>query len=265
MIRTQYCFSTLGCSDLSLHQVTDLANRHDITMVELRTLSGTVDLIAALTTEFGNPAGLAAFLADRKLRIASLNTSFKLFESHDFTALEPFIPWAEAAGIAHLRVFDGGELPGADDMKRAVALLEAWQATRQTRGLNVDLMIETHDALADLHQLIVFIELAPTARILWDTHHTWAKGADLSSVWQRVAKNVVHIHVKDSRAGGDGRRQYVLPGHGDFPMADLISLLPSDEHHIPISLEWERHWHPELPPLEEALAAAHSWWRQGVS
>ncbi|MGG2474197.1 sugar phosphate isomerase/epimerase family protein, partial [Rhizobium sp. BR5] len=33
------------------------------------------------------------------------------------------------------------------------------------------------------------------------------------------------------------------------------------ERHIPLSLEWERHWHPELPPLEDALMAARNWWR----
>jgi hypothetical protein len=29
-----------------------------------------------------------------------------------------------------------------------------------------------------------------------------------------------------------------------------------------VSLEWERQWHPELPPLADALrsAAARSWW-----
>jgi len=261
---SHYCFSTLGCSEMSLREVADLANRHDIATVELRTLSGTVDLISALIAEFENPAGLAAFLAASKLRIAALNTSCKLFESTELSALEPFIPWAEAADIAHLRVFDGGKQLGTDEMKCAVTLLEGWQAARQTRGLNVDLMIETHDALADFDQLVAFIELMPTARILWDTHHTWAKGADLGAVWDRVAKNVVHIHVKDSRIAGNGRREYALPGHGDFPMTDLIPLLQSDEHHIPLSLEWERHWHPELPPLENALAAARSWWRQGV-
>jgi hypothetical protein len=30
----------------------------------------------------------------------------------------------------------------------------------------------------------------------------------------------------------------------------------------PVSLEWERMWHPYLPPLDEALtvAAARGWW-----
>ena len=73
-----------------------------------------------------------------------------------------------------------------------------------------------------------------------------------------------NLHVKDSTTDSDGRRRYVLPGHGDFPMAQLLSILQSNERHIPLSLEWERHWHPELPPLDDALKAARGWWRQGA-
>jgi sugar phosphate isomerase/epimerase len=260
-----YCFSTLGCSEMSLHEVADLADRHDIAAIELRTLSGTIDLISALAAEFENPAGLAAFLAGRNLRIAALNTSIKLFESTDLAAIEPFIPWAEAAGAAHLRIFDGGKQLGADDMKRAADIIDDWQATRQSSGFDFDLMIETHNTLTDVEQLVALVELVPTAQILWDTHHTWSRGADPTSVWDRIARNIVHLHVKDSTVDGDGRRHYVLPGDGDFPMAELISLLRQNERHIPLSLEWERHWHPELPPLEDALIAARNWWRQGVS
>ena len=50
-----YCFSTLGCSELNLHETADLAKRHGISSVELRTLCGSVDLISALEGEFGSP------------------------------------------------------------------------------------------------------------------------------------------------------------------------------------------------------------------
>ncbi len=259
-----YCFSTLGCSELSLHETADLAQRHGIAHVELRTLSGTVDLIPALTVEFATPSRFAAFLAERGLKVAALNTSIRLFGSTDLSAVEPFIDWAEAADISYLRIFDGGKQVGLDEMTQAARLLDDWRALRQSRGLNVDLMIETHDALADFEQLLAFVARVPAARILWDTHHTWAKGSDLKTLWQHIAQNVVHLHVKDSTTDSDGRRRYVLPGHGDFPMAQLLSILQSNERHIPLSLEWERHWHPELPPLDDALKAARGWWRQGA-
>ncbi|PKA45160.1 sugar phosphate isomerase/epimerase (plasmid) [Rhizobium sullae] len=260
----EYCFSTLGCSDLNLHQVADLAKRNGIEAVELRGLSGTLDLPAALAAEFGKPSGLAAFLSRQKIRVAALNTSVRLFDGPDLSPIEPFIAWAEAAGAGYLRVFDGGSRLSKAGMVQAGDMLDAWQAMRQSRGLKVDLMIETHDALADFEQLVAFVEQVPAARILWDTHHTWAKGSGAEALWGRIAASVVHLHVKDSALDGDGRRHYVLPGQGDFPMAGLMSLLSSDERRLPISLEWERHWHPELPPLEDALTAASGWWRQGV-
>lgn len=259
----EHCFSTLGCSEMSLRQVTDLARRHGIPAVELRTLSSTTDLISALAAEFEGPAGLAAFLSGSDVRIAALNTSVRLFESTDLSAIEPFIPWAEAAGAAYLRIFDGGAELGATDMAHATNLLNDWQTARQTRGLGVDLMIETHDALADYGQLADFVAQMPNAHVLWDTHHTWARGAELGAVWSLLCETAVHLHVKDSRTDSNGRRHYVLPGQGDFPMSDLITLLRSHGRTtIPLSLEWERHWHPDLPPLEEALHAARSWWKQ---
>ncbi|WCK05468.1 sugar phosphate isomerase/epimerase family protein [Agrobacterium tumefaciens] len=261
----EYCFSTLGCSELSLHETADLAERHGIASVELRALSGTIDLIAALTAEFGKPARFATFLTERNLRIAALNTSMRLFGSSSLSELDPFIDWAEAANIACLRIFDGGKKMGLEELDGAAALLDEWQVLRQSRGLNLELMIETHDALADFDQLLAFLEHIPTARILWDTHHTWARGTDLKTVWHHIEKNIVHLHVKDSITDSDGKRRYVLPGHGDFPIAELLSLLQPNGRKIPLSLEWERHWHPQLPPLEDALKAARHWWRQGVS
>lgn len=260
----EYCFSTLGCPEINLHQVAGLADRHGIAAVELRTLSATVDLISALVAEFETPAGLAAFRTGYNLRIVALSTSVKLFGTSDLSAVEPFIPWAEAAGVSYLRIFDGGKYIDADAMTRAADLLNDWQDVRKRRGINVDVMIETHDALADSGQLASFVEQVPKANMLWDTHHTWAKGEKLDAVWSRICANVVHLHVKDSKIGSDGRRHYVLPGQGDFPIGDLIALLRADSRRLPLSLEWERHWHPELPPLDKALKTARPWWQKGV-
>jgi hypothetical protein len=52
-----------------------------------------------------------------------------------------------------------------------------------------------------------------------------------------------------------------LPGEGEFPMASLRAILQA-EFYGTVSLEWEKLWHPYLPPLENALTAAseHRWW-----
>jgi sugar phosphate isomerase/epimerase len=261
MTALNHCFSTLGCSQFSMREVADLAQRHGVGSIELRGLSGSLDLPTVLAAEFESPVGFAKFLSDRGLRVVALNTSIRLFEGGcKLSAIEPYLPWAEAAGAVHLRIFDGGDRLSEADFALAIADLDAWQEHRRSRGLKAELMIETHNALADVEQLVEFIGRVPSSRILWDTHHTWAKGADVVSTWNHIAQNVVHLHVKDSAIGPDERRHYVEPGKGTFPMAVLKPLLLADNRSLPVSLEWERHWHRELPPLEDALVAARSWW-----
>lgn len=254
-----HCFSTLGCPDLSVHEAAELAQAYGIQAIELRVISGSLDIPQALAAEFGDPAALGRWLENSPIRIAGFGTSARLFGGGHLADLEQFLPWAEAARVPYLRIFDGGETLSDSDYAQAGEKLSSWQAERKRRGLTVDLMIETHDALAQPAQLSEFVTRLPTAAILWDAHHTWAKGgADPVATWRATAPHVVHVHVKDSVLRADGRH-YVLPGQGDFPMATLRPLLASAGP-IPISLEWERHWHNELPPLDQALQAARSWW-----
>ena len=68
-----------------------------------------------------------------------------------------------------------------------------------------------------------------------------------------------------SRRGGGGDA-------GGLPAAELEKLSPEDRAKYEtmsaaqraafagvVSLEWERLWHPYLPPLEDALEAARTW------
>ena len=46
-----------------------------------------------------------------------------------------------------------------------------------------------------------------------------------------------------------------LPGEGTFPIAPILKALDADRFDGAVSLEWERKWHPELEPLEQAMEA----------
>jgi sugar phosphate isomerase/epimerase len=54
----------------------------------------------------------------------------------------------------------------------------------------------------------------------------------------------------------------VPPGDGEFPVTPLLAALRTDEFAGPVCFEWEKLWHPYLPPLDEALrvAAGRNWW-----
>lgn len=259
-------FSTLGCPDFALPDALALAARHGLDGVELRALGGTVDLPAYFSAQFGTPAGLAERLRGQPVRIVALGTSLRLIGGSpaDRDRFLEFLPWAEALGVPWLRVFDGGRTADPAELAEAAAALRWWRALRAEQGWRADVMVETHDSVASASRLREFLAAVPDAAILWDAHHTWKRsGEDPVATWRAIRSRVVHLHVKDSVAVPGPRLPYtyVLPGTGEFPMAPLLAELRAGFAGA-VSLEWEKLWHPALPPLDEALrsASARRWW-----
>ncbi len=259
-------FSTLGCAELSLDEVQALARRHRIPGIEPRALGGTTDLPAWFAANFASPAALAEPQAPSDCRVVALDTSWRLIDgtAADRDNLLALLPWARALGVRWLRVFDGGATLDDQTLAQAAEALAWWRRVRAERELEVDLMIETHDVLLDARRIQRFLAALPDGRaaLLWDAHHTWRKGGeDPRRTWQAIRPHVVHVHVKDSVSRPSARHPftYVLPGVGEFPMAPLRETLAA-EFSGTVSLEWERLWHPYLPPLDAALAAARNWW-----
>ncbi len=259
------CYSTLGLPQASLPETLAFAESHGLDAVELRCLGGRIDLPTYLTEHHGSPAALATELGERASRIASLDTSLRLLENTDADRAEflEFLPWAKALGVRWLRLFDGGH-DFTTDLPKAVETFQWWQEQKQLHGCEADIMIETHDVLLDAESILALTAACPGIGILWDSHHTWSTGGeDPLQTWAQIQSHVVHIHVKDSVPIPSERHpfSYRLPGQGAFPMAKLQPLLAA-AFTGSVSLEWELHWHPDLPPLSEALqsAATLKWW-----
>jgi sugar phosphate isomerase/epimerase len=261
-------FSTLGCTGLPLQEAIRLADDYKLDAIELRGLGGSLNVPAYLEQAFGTPENFAATARQSSIRVCAMDTSLHLIGNTADARAEflRFIPWAEALGVPRLRVFDGGIALNDAGLEQALETLSWWQELRRTHGWRVDLMIETHYALTRTPAILRFLEQAPAgASILWDTHHTWRLGNETPvDTWRAIRASVVHIHVRDSVSIPSGRHActYVLPGQGEFDMSGLREALGRDAYTGTVSLEWERHWHPELPPLEQVLAAAHAsqWW-----
>ena len=47
--------------------------------------------------------------------------------------------------------------------------------------------------------------------------------------------------------------RYGIPGQGEFPLEELKTAISPSSYRELFCLEWERRWHPYLPPLEQAL------------
>ena len=263
----QRTFSTLGCPDLTLEQAFELAAKHGLAGIELRALGGTLELPGYFAQTYGRPPALAAKLRGQPVRIVALDTSLKLIggTAADREKFLAFVPWAEALGVPRLRVFDGGAKLDAAELARAADTMSWWRELRRKNGWRADLMVETHDSLFTAAAIERFGAVAPDVRILWDTHHTWKQGGeDPVATWRKIKARVVHVHVKDSvsQPGARHSQTYVLPGNGEFPMAPLLGALRADGYTGPLSLEWEKLWHPGLPSLDDALRAAaeRDWW-----
>jgi sugar phosphate isomerase/epimerase len=259
-------FSTLGCPGLDLEAVFALARAHGIRSVELRALGGSLDLPGYFLGRWGSPGALAAATAAAGVRIAAFGTSLPLIgaSDEDREKFLEIVPWAEAMGVPRLRVFDGkpaAEGAYAEEVANAAGW---WRALRAERGWRTDIMVETHDSLLTAGAIRRFVDAAPGTAILWDSHNTWRKGGeDPAATWRAIGPLVAHIHVKDSVSGPGPKSppRFVLPGAGEFPMASLRAALAGG-FTGPLSLEWEKQWHPELAPLGEALshASGAGWW-----
>ncbi len=261
------CISTLGCPDLSLDETLALVAKHGVDAVELRALGGTVELPGHFAAQLGSPAEFAGRLRAEKVRVVALDTSLKLAGAApgDREKFLDYVPWAEAAGIKWLRVFDGGKSADGADLAQMAETVSWWRALRRERGWRADIMIETHDSLFTAAAIQRFLGVAPGAAILWDAHHTWKKGGeDPLATWPAIRSSVVHVHVKDSISKPSAKHPftYVLPGDGEFQIAPLLAALRADKFAGHVSLEWEKLWHPYLPSLDEALrvAAERGWW-----
>jgi sugar phosphate isomerase/epimerase len=264
-----HTFSTLGCPELDLDAVIALAGRHGLHSLELRVLGGSLDLPAWLAQHYETPEKFAAHLKQKRVRVCAMNTSFKLIGSNDIdrATLEKFVPWADAAEVPWLRVFDGGRLGDAAEAAEAAATIKWLRAERRRRYWAVDFLVETHDAFLRGDALKRLIAQAPEVSLLWDAHHTWRLGGETPpETWQVIRNHTRHVHVKDSvsRPSPHGTYDftYVLPGQGEFPMVAVLKSLEQDKFNGVLSLEWDRQWHPYLPELDKALYAAQraGWW-----
>ncbi|WP_309550497.1 sugar phosphate isomerase/epimerase family protein [Rhizobium rhizogenes] len=265
--RMTLAFSTLGCAELELDEALALAASHGLDAIEIRALGGTIDLSAYFTERFGTPAGLAQALDRSPVAVCALNTSLRLVGATPEAkeAFLRYLPWAEAAGIKSLRVFDGGTTGDAGELAEALSTLGWWRETARREGFAADMVVETHDVLVRSETIGRFLEAAPDCALIWDTHHTWRKGGqDPVETWKQVRHNTRHLHVKDSVSQPSEKLpySYALPGTGEFPMAALLSVLAADGYAGVMSLEWERLWHTQLPPLDLALQEARKrdWW-----
>lgn len=270
--RWQWAFTTLACPDWNWEKIIDEALRFGYDGIEVRGIQDEIDLRKVPVFTPANIAATKAALADRGLEICGLGSSarFDSIDSFEQNVEEGkgYIDLAHALGAPYVRVY--GDRIVDPDQEDAIKAQIA-------RGLNllgdyaqqkdVVVLIETHGDFSKTRLLSdVLAQVSSDAvGVLWDMHHPWRfHGEDLRDTYERIAKWIRHIHVKDSKATENGY-QYTLTGQGEFPFQAAFALLRDIGYQGWISFEWEKRWHKNIEEPEVALPHFMEYVRENFS
>ncbi len=247
------CFSTLGCSDYSLGESLCLAKKFNISELELRGISGQLNIID--TPEF-MPENLkltrSAF-DQYSITPAVLGSSCRLHDKKTHAEAKAAIDIASSLSIPFVRVFGNSLSP--DPKTAARTVIDALRLLCPlAANQNVTILLEVHGDFCNERTLSPIVEATaslPGFGLIWDIAHT---DRDYGDAWREfydfAAPYIRHVHIKDLRRSD---RALVLPGNGDLPITDIARKLLDDGYSGAFSLEWEKKWHPELPDVESAL------------
>lgn len=251
-------FSTLGCTGYSLEEILSLAGRYGVRGLEFRGVGGVLDnaKIPEFSTE-GAPAAREKIAAAGLVPVV-LGTSCAFHDPKKFDAaiLEGIfsVGAADRLGAPFIRVF-GNKIPDGDaPLRVAEGIAAILRATADHPSVSV--LLEVHGDFNRVETLAPVAErLAASSRfgLIWDVKHTdGGYGDDWAEFYGYFRPLIRHVHIKDAIRAPE---RLVLPGKGELPLRAILSLLEADRFGGFVSLEWERKWHPELPPMEDALEA----------
>jgi sugar phosphate isomerase/epimerase len=73
---------------------------------------------------------------------------------------------------------------------------------------------------------------------------------------------IEHVHFKDEKLLGNGKRDITLLGQGDIPLAKIVGSLKKLKYTGFVSLEWEKKNFPKAPEPEVAYPDFTAWWKK---
>lgn len=207
----------------------------------------------------------AARISDAGLTVSCVSTGIRTVGAGSErrgeidSELDPTLVICRALGAKQIRVFGGAYDETAVERSAAVEQVGANLRAIADRAADseVDVLLETHDAWTHSENLLAAIAAAerPNVGICWDIKHTyWVAEETPLSTWNRIGALVRNTHWKDVVRGEGGRDDRLcLCGEGQVPLADSFQILESHGYDGPLTLEWEKRWHPEIEEPEVAL------------
>jgi sugar phosphate isomerase/epimerase len=198
-------------------------------------------------------------LATAGLPIVAVDTSIRLLDPDLCQDLRGFLELASEWESPVVRVF-GGALPKSGRRRRAglesaARVLEIHAPIAERLGVAIG--VETHDSFSASSVVAELLALVDSDSVgaVWDSHHPHRMGEQPEQVYRNLGGRLLLAQVKDARRAPerpDGW-QLVLLGEGEVPVREMIGQLLEGGYRGPVSVEWEKRWHPEIESPETAL------------
>lgn len=263
--------STLGAPGQSIEWWVSLARCFDIEALEIRFAEGEFlapGMSAARRTRVGRQ------LAEHGLMVLSVSTYVQVCSATPtrqvLGRLCEALHAARDVGAAGVRVLPGGEPnPAGGETPQtmdAIGIARLRAAVPEAEEHGVDLYLETHDSHprgADIARLLAGVD-SPRCLAVWDAAHPWRWGEAPEETAEFLQGRLAYLQFKDGIRGDTaGSIALTRPGEGEIPAARMgelaVSAAAGSSPGVWASLEWEKLWHPQLPELEIACAAAEQW------
>jgi sugar phosphate isomerase/epimerase len=256
-------FSTLGCPDWSLEQITDFAAKHGYKGIEVRGILREMDLPKCKEFNTQNIAATQKLMQDKGLKFVNLGSGATLHFAEgnerrkNIDDGKRFIELANKLSCPYIRVFPNNfqkDQTKTQTMELiAKGLLELGE---YSKGSNVIVLMETHGDLLYTDDLIKLMNMAAHKNVglVWDMTNMWVKTKESPVyAYNKLKKYIHHTHIKNARLEGD-KIIYTRLAQGEVPIFETIDLLYKNNYSGYYSFEWEKLWHPELEAPELAMA-----------
>ncbi len=258
--RPKLSFSTLACPEWTPMEVVERAAAMGFDALEWR---GGEDGHAGTHLRAAERHALRRAMEDRGLVAIAVTTYTDLVHPDAAVrqaSVDELLGHAEVAavlGAPSLRAFPGDRSDDASDealLDRAADTL--LRAAEGLAGMGISIAVEPHDAFMSSSAVAGLLAKVDHRQVgaIWDAGNMWSVGEEPEDGIGLLGPWLRYVQVKD----GVGRLpdwRLTLVGEGEVPLARGLGILFRAHPTTPVSIEWERPWHPELPPAEVALPA----------
>ena len=236
-----------------MQRVADAVAEYGYDGIELRLVDGA--LIDATTLPPTARDAVASVLKQASVSVACFDSSVRLTRPETFLELRASLQLAHDLQAPFVRVFGGRADPQAPSTgsheeigERLAPLLDV------AESLDVTILLETHDVFSSAASTSALLDHVSHPRLgaVWDIRHTWGAGESPEQAAALLGDRLLHVHVKDARNTLDGLELCFL-GEGHVPVRESLAVLRRVGYTGWISVEWEKHWHPQLAEPEVAF------------